>query len=162
MGITQEYSKQSFVTAVEAALALGDLDKAKELLAVVEAIPAGSSPQFLQAQSSRFRARVAARQGDADEAERRFKRAAGLFRELALLFYLGVTQLEHGEWLAQQVRATEAEPLLAESREIFERLGAKPWLERMEAGGAPRPAQARATLLLPFHMFPPHSFRYNL
>ncbi len=144
MGITQEYSKQSFVTAVEAALALGDLDKAKELLAVVEAIPAGSSPQFLQAQSSRFRARVAARQGDADEAERRFKRAAGLFRELALLFYLGVTQLEHGEWLAQQVRATEAEPLLAESREIFERLGAKPWLERMEAGGAPRPAQARA------------------
>jgi len=126
------------------ALALGDLDKAKELLAVVEAIPAGSSPQFLQAQSSRFRARVAARQGDADEAERRFKRAAGLFRELALLFYLGVTQLEHGEWLAQQVRATEAEPLLAESREIFERLGAKPWLERMEAGGAPRPAQARA------------------
>ena len=89
MGITQEYSKQSFVTAVEAALALGDLDKAEELLAVVEAIPAGSSPQFLQAQSSRFRAQLAARQGDADEAERRFKRAAGLFRELALLFYLG-------------------------------------------------------------------------
>ena len=130
MGITQEYSKQSFVTAVEAALALGDLAKAEELLAVVKALPPGSSPQFLQAQSSRFQAQLAARRGDAEEAERRFKRAAGLFRELALIFYLGVTQLEHGEWLATQERIEEAEPLLAEAREMFERLEAKPWLER--------------------------------
>jgi tetratricopeptide (TPR) repeat protein len=144
MGITQEYSKQSFVTAVEAALALGDLDKAEELLTIVERIPAGSSPQFLQAHSSRFRAQVAARHGDADEAERRFKRAAGLFRELALLFYLGVTELEHGEWLVSQGRADEAEPLLAEPREIFERLEAKPWLERIEAVSATRQAEARA------------------
>ena len=62
MGITQEYCKQSFVTAVEAALALGDLGKAEELLAVVKALPPGSSPQFLQAQSFRFRARLAARE----------------------------------------------------------------------------------------------------
>ena len=130
MGITQEYAKQSFVTAVEAALALGDLDKANELLAVVEALPPGSSPQFLQAQSSRFRARLAARRGDVDESERRFKGATGLFRELALPFYLGVTQLEHGEWLATQGRIDEAEPLLTEAREIFERLEARPWSER--------------------------------
>jgi tetratricopeptide (TPR) repeat protein len=130
MGITQEYSKQSFVTAVEAALALGDLAKAEELLAVVKALPPGSSPQFLQAQSSRFQAQLAARRGDAEEAERRFKRATGLFRELALIFYLGITQLEHGEWLATQERIEEAEPLLAEAREVFERLEAKPWLER--------------------------------
>ena len=42
-------------------------------------------------------------------------------------------QLEHGEWLAAQGRAEEAEPLFAEAREIFERLEAKPWLERVEA-----------------------------
>ncbi len=130
MGITQEYSKQSFVTAVEAALALGDLAKAEELLAVVKALPPGSSPQFLQAQSSRFQAQLAAGRGDAEEAERRFKRATGLFRELALIFYLGITQLEHGEWLATQERMEEAEPLLAEAREVFVRLEAKPWLER--------------------------------
>ena len=44
-----------------------------------------------------------------------------------------MTWLEHGEWLGEQGRADEAEPLLAEAREIFERLGATPWLER--AGG---------------------------
>jgi hypothetical protein len=41
--------------------------------------------------------------------------------------------LEHGEWLAQSRQSEEAEPLLTEAREIFERLGAKPWLERLDA-----------------------------
>jgi hypothetical protein len=59
-----------------------------------------------------------------------FKGAAGLFRELAVPFYMAVTQLEHGEWLAGEGRSPEAEPLLAEAREIFERLEAGPWVER--------------------------------
>jgi hypothetical protein len=130
MGITQEYAKQAFVTAVEAALALDEIDKAEELLAVVEALPGGSSSQFLQAQTSRFRARLAARRGETEEAERRFKRATGLFRELALVFYLGIGLLEYGEWLVGQNRSADAEPLLAEARATFERLEATPWLER--------------------------------
>jgi class 3 adenylate cyclase/tetratricopeptide (TPR) repeat protein len=142
MGITQEYSKQSFVTAVDAALELGDLGKAEELLAVVEALPSGSSSRFLQAQSARFRARLAALRGDADEAERGFKGSTGLFRELALPFYLGVTQLEHGEWLATQGRVEEAEPLLAEAREVFERLQARSWLERAAQATGVRQAEA--------------------
>jgi hypothetical protein len=48
-------------------------------------------------------------------------------------FYLAVTELEYADWLASQERAEEAEPLLAEAREIFERLEAKPWLERAGA-----------------------------
>ena len=32
-----------------------------------------------------------------------------------------------------EARRDEAEPLLAEAREIFERLEAKPWLDRLEA-----------------------------
>ena len=50
------------------------------------------------------------------------------------MFYLAVTQLEQAEWLAEQGRADEAEPLLAEARETFEQLGATPWLAR--SGGA--------------------------
>jgi hypothetical protein len=34
------------------------------------------------------------------------------------------TRLEHGDWLAAQGRAEEAEPLLVEAREAFERLEA--------------------------------------
>jgi class 3 adenylate cyclase/tetratricopeptide (TPR) repeat protein len=130
MGTTQEYGKQGFVTAVEAALELNDLGKVEELVSAVEALPPGSSSQFFQAQVSRFRAHLSGRRGDSADADRRFKRAEGLFRELALVFYLAVTQLEHADWLTEEGRALEAEPLLAEAREIFERLEATPWLER--------------------------------
>jgi hypothetical protein len=72
------------------------------------------------------------------------KGAVGLFRELLIPFYMALTELEQGEWLVEQGRATEAEPLLAEARETFERLGATPWLERAaEASGAPVEAGAR-------------------
>ena len=57
-----------------------------------------------------------------------------------LPFWLAVTELEHGEWLAGQERLEDAEPLLLEAREIFERLEATPWLERIDAA---RPALAR-------------------
>jgi tetratricopeptide (TPR) repeat protein len=130
LGVSSEAVKEGFVVAVEAALALDDLARAEELLAAVQALAPGRSPQFLQAHASRFRARLAGRRGEFDEAERLFKGAAGLFRELSVPFYLAVTLLEHGEWLAEQQRAGEAEPLLVEAREIFERLGAAPWLAR--------------------------------
>ena len=52
-------------------------------------------------------------------------------------FYLAVTRLEHADWLATQDRTGEAQPLLSEAREIFERLEAKPWLERLEGGLLP-------------------------
>jgi class 3 adenylate cyclase/tetratricopeptide (TPR) repeat protein len=134
MGLAQEYVKQAFTVAVEAALALGDLGRAEALLGVVEPLPLGRRPQFLRAQCSRFRARLAR---DAAEVERHYKGASGLFRELAVPFYLAVTELEHGEWLVAQGRSDEAEALLAEAREIFEQLGAAPWLERLAKIGAP-------------------------
>ena len=40
---------------------------------------------------------------------------------------------EHASWLLDQHRATDAEPFLADARLIFDGLGAKPWLERVEA-----------------------------
>ena len=62
--------------------------------------------------------------------DERFRAAAALFREFGIVFHLAVAQLEHGEWLAAQGRSDEAQPLLAEARETFERLQATPWLER--------------------------------
>jgi len=144
MGITQEYVKQSFVAAVEAALELGDLEKAEELLGDVEALPLGRVSQFLQAHSLRFRARLGDLRGELDGVERHFKSAGALFREIAVPFYLAVTELEHGEWLAGAGPGDEADPLLAEAREIFERLEATPWLERVErVAGAAVEAAAR-------------------
>jgi predicted ATPase/class 3 adenylate cyclase len=131
LGVGADAIKEAFVLAVEAAIQLDRFDKAEELLGVVEELPAGVRPQFLNAHVSRFRARLASRRGDAEENERLFKRAAGLFQELAVPFHLAVTRLEHGEWLTVEGRAEEAEPLLVEAREIFERLEAKRWLDRI-------------------------------
>jgi class 3 adenylate cyclase/tetratricopeptide (TPR) repeat protein len=135
MGFTQEYVKEAFVTALEAALELGDAGQAEELLALVDALPAGNMPQFLRAQRLRFRARLAALEGDAD-ADRLFKQAEGLFRELAMPFYLAVTELEHAEWLSDSGNTAEADPLLGEAREVFADLKAAPWLARAERVGA--------------------------
>ena len=129
MGMTSEFMKEAFVTAVDAALLLGNTVEAEELLALAETLPPGRQAQFLQAHVSRFRARLAA-VGEGSRAEDLFKGAVGLFRELAIPFYMAVTQVEYAEWLVGRGGAEVAEPLLAEAREIFERLGAGLWLDR--------------------------------
>jgi ATP/maltotriose-dependent transcriptional regulator MalT len=84
----------------------------------------------LDAHAARFRAKLA---GDAPAAERGFRRAAEIFRERELIFWLAVTQLEQAEWLSGQGRADETQPLLVQARETFKQLEAKPWLERVDA-----------------------------
>ena len=67
----------------------------------------------------------------------------GLFGELETPFYLAVVQLEHAEWLVARDRASEAEPLVAEALQTFERLEAGPWVARAAQALTPeRHAQA--------------------
>ncbi len=127
--------KLCLVEALECAYELGDTAKLEEVLAEIEALRPGERPPILTAQAARFRARLA---DDPTAAESGFRRAVDIFREHSLAFWLAVTQLEHGEWLVAQGRDDDAEPLLAEARETFERLEAAPWLERLERGEAGR------------------------
>ena len=60
----------------------------------------------------------------------------------SLPFLLAITLTEHAEWLTSVGRAQEAEPLLGEARETFERLEAKPWLARIETAQAGPRAEA--------------------
>jgi class 3 adenylate cyclase/tetratricopeptide (TPR) repeat protein len=131
IGVAHQTVKAGFVWAVEAAFALADLGKVEELLVAVEQLPPGQRPPFLQAQAARLRARLAAARGKRDGVEAGFKAAAGMFRELGIPFWLAVTLLEYGEWLAKDQDVQRTEPLLTEARTIFERLGAQPWLERL-------------------------------
>jgi predicted ATPase/class 3 adenylate cyclase len=125
-----EAVRRGFVEATEAAFGLGRTDKVEELLTRIDALRPGELAAFLDGHRSRFRARLAAAQTRDRETERPFKAAARIFREYGLVFWLAVTLLEHGEWLVSQGRGEEAEPLLAEARETFEQLEAKPWLKR--------------------------------
>jgi class 3 adenylate cyclase/tetratricopeptide (TPR) repeat protein len=136
VGAGHQGSKQGRVWALEAALQLGETERAAELLRGVDELPAGLRPPFLEAHASRVRARM-------DANETGFTTAAALFREYGLPLWLAVTELEHAEWLLEQGRGNDAEPLLAEASEIFERLEAKPWLERVgRTSRAHPPAEA--------------------
>ena len=130
-GVSSESIKETFAVAVEAALALGDRTRAEELVADVESIRSGT-PQSMRAQAMRFRARMAAAAGDDDRADRLFRGAASLQRELATPFPMAVVVVEHSEWLAERGRGDEIEPRLAEAQAVFARLRATPWLERAE------------------------------
>jgi class 3 adenylate cyclase/tetratricopeptide (TPR) repeat protein len=136
-GIASQSSKHGLVEALEAAVALGDVDKAEELLGVIDAVPSGTRPPFLDAHAHRIRARLT---GD----DTGFRAAAEQFRSLGILFWLGVTQLEHAESLGAAGRADEAESLLAEARGVFGKLGATPWLARVEAEAGAGKAEVQA------------------
>jgi tetratricopeptide (TPR) repeat protein len=136
--------KVAFPHALEAALALGERERAEALLTSIEKLPPGWLAPSLRAHAARFRARLAAKDGESRKAERGFAAAASTFREFGMPFWLAIILTEQGEWLVSEGRPAEAEPLLAEARETFERLQAKPWLERVETAEAGPRAEARA------------------
>lgn len=75
--------KLVFPRALEAALGLGELEHAERILGQVETLPAGRLAPTLRAHALRYRARLAARKGDAARAEAGFGGAAAILRELA-------------------------------------------------------------------------------
>jgi len=139
------YTKEAFVLAVEAAFALDDVERVERLLGEVGALPPGQTTPSLRAHTARFEARLAARRGEHERVEPSFEAATSVFRELGMPFAVAVTQLEHAEWLSGGGRSADAVDLLAEARATFERLKARPWLERVDAsasaGGVPAGAQ---------------------
>jgi tetratricopeptide (TPR) repeat protein len=122
-GVGSQSVKQGTVQALEALLRLGDRARAEQLLDEIEALKPGVRPPYLEAQAHRFRARLA---GADEVAEERFRAAVSRFRDLEMPFWLAVTLLEHSE-------LTGDASLLDEARAIFEGLGARPWLERLDA-----------------------------
>jgi tetratricopeptide (TPR) repeat protein len=135
--------KVAFPCALEAALALGERGRAEQLLASIESLPAGRLAPSLRAHGVRFRSRLAAQDGETQKAERGFATAAAAFREYGIPFWLAVTLTEHGEWLVAEDRPADAEPLLSEARATFERLGASPWLARLDDAEARGREEAR-------------------
>jgi tetratricopeptide (TPR) repeat protein len=131
LGATHAAVKAGWVEAAEAAFALGDDAGVKDLLQEVQEMRTGQVTPYLRAQATRLEGRRAMGRGEAEGAESGLKAAAGLFREIGMPFWLAVALLELGEWLQAQGRSEDAGPLLGEAQEIFERLKAGPWLERL-------------------------------
>jgi tetratricopeptide (TPR) repeat protein len=140
-GISMQGPKLGLIHALESVHALGRHAKANELLEIVDDLPPGFRPPLFEATAHRFRALLA---GDDPGADRHFTAAAAQLRALELPFHLAVVQLEHGEWLTARGRPDDAQPLLAEARDAFERLQAQPWLDRVNAVAPGAAAEALA------------------
>jgi len=129
--LTNMSVKRALVLATETALDLGNQGRAYELLGVVGAAQPGQVTPWLQAQAARLEARAAAADGDQEAVEAGFDTAEAGFREIETPFDLAVALTEHSEWLVARGRQETAGPLRIEAREIFERLRARPWLDRI-------------------------------
>jgi len=146
LAITDAVIKTAWVEACEAALALTDLDKAEQLLAIAETLDPGQLTPLLHAHSLRLRARLDAARDTPSNVDEHFRASTALYREFDLTFHQAVSQLEHAEWLTRQDRAEEAKPLLTEAHQTFEQLQATPWLARTAQTTIPAGREAEAAI----------------
>ncbi len=126
---------ESWVIAVDAAIALGDLDGADRLIADSGADRQGQRRHFQLAHAMRARAALGTARGEDAGVEDARKGAIGLFREIDYPFWTAVTMYEHAAWLRDRQRETDAEPFVADARQIFTSLGATPWLDAARRAG---------------------------
>jgi class 3 adenylate cyclase/predicted ATPase len=120
-------SKIGWEEAFVAAHALGRDEVVRDLLARVDRMASGELPPTLRAHAIRFRALLG------EDPDQRFRAAAAMFREYGGVLPAAKVQTEHAEWLLREGRTEEAEAFLAEARDVFDRLRARPWLDRVDA-----------------------------
>jgi class 3 adenylate cyclase/tetratricopeptide (TPR) repeat protein len=132
LGITSPFVLMALESAFLAAVQLRNEQKVDELLSIIEQAPPGYITTPLRALGARFEAQRAALEGDRGSAAAGFTTAARVYAELAWPFDRAVVLLEHAEWLVSDGRTEESGPLANEAREIFERLRATPYLERLD------------------------------
>jgi class 3 adenylate cyclase/tetratricopeptide (TPR) repeat protein len=113
---------------LEAVAALGEADGLEEALARRDPLAPVERTPFIEALYDRFGGRLLAMRGDRESAGEALQRAALRLRDLETPFFLGMALVELAE-----LGSGDPAPTLAEAREIFERLGARPWLERVDA-----------------------------
>ena len=131
IGVTSWGTKGGMAEALECSLALGDVAKTQELLGIIDALRPGELTPIFRGIRARFRGLLAAMTGLADPGAH-FQEAERAYEGLGTPFFLAVTQLEHAEWLAAQGATGDAAVLQSAAREVFDRLGAVPWLERAD------------------------------
>jgi class 3 adenylate cyclase/tetratricopeptide (TPR) repeat protein len=132
LGITSGFVHFALESALLAAAELGNKEKFDDVFSIIEQAPPGQVTPNLRALGTRFAAQRATLEHDSASAEVGFRAAARLYGELSWPFNRAEVLLEHAEWLASEGRTNEAEPLAVEAREIFERLRATPYLERLD------------------------------
>ncbi|MGE5274258.1 MAG: AAA family ATPase [Verrucomicrobiota bacterium] len=120
--------------ALDTARETGDVSQLLPLVDFLDATPAGKRTRLLEADLARARGVAASLAGRHDEAADHFGRALSAARNVGELLWTARVLADYACALARAGRADEAEPLAAEAREAFERMGALRAIERLDAG----------------------------
>ncbi len=123
----------AFEWAANGAVLLGEPAAAAPLADLYDTAPPSALTRFLRIEGGRVRALRARAAGEEDVAADAFAEALAAARSLGRNGHLAPLLADYGAWLVECGRAAEAEPLLDEARELFGRMGAKRWLERIDA-----------------------------
>jgi DNA-binding CsgD family transcriptional regulator len=118
--------------AIEAVVAVGDLDRAESLTVRFEERAARSGIPWSLAVSARCRGVLLAAQGELEGAAGALARALTEHERCAMPFERARTLLIHGQVLRRLKQKRQARASLEEALAIFRRLDAGPWLRRTE------------------------------
>jgi DNA-binding NarL/FixJ family response regulator len=118
--------------AIEAALAVGDVARAQELLARFEERAARSRIPWSLAVSARCRGLVLAARGELDEAAEALERALAEHERCPMPFERARTLLVQGRLQRRLKQKRQARLSLDEARELFAHQGAETWLARVD------------------------------
>jgi tetratricopeptide (TPR) repeat protein len=143
-GAASENVRLTWPVAVDAAFALGRLDEAAELIALIADRPPGHVPPYMRAQVARARGLLAVAQGRHDAVESDLVTAVDALRALGYPYWLARAQTDLAAWLIDRDRDTEAQPLLDDAIGTLEGLGAAPALARARDLRSPRSDQVTA------------------
>ena len=136
LGASHDAVRNAWPDTLDAALELGRLDAARELLALLSEQPPGHVPPYLRAHLARGRALVAAAEGTHEHVELDLTSAIDEFGSLGSLgypYWLARVQTDLAAWLIGQDRSSYAAPLLGQATTVLESLGAAPALARAQA-----------------------------
>jgi ATP/maltotriose-dependent transcriptional regulator MalT len=118
--------------AIEAAVAVGELERARELLARFEKRAARSGIPWSLAVSARCRGLVLAAEGELDAAAEALERAVGEHDRCPMPFERARTLLVQGRLQRRLKQKRQARLALEKARELFDLQGAEAWLARVD------------------------------
>jgi DNA-binding CsgD family transcriptional regulator len=119
--------------AIEAAIAVGDLDRAEQWTSRLEGHAARSQIPWSLAVSSRCRGLVLAAQAELEPAAKALDAAVVAHERCPMPFEHARTLLVQGQLLRRLKRKTQSRASLAEAGAMFARLGAESWVARTES-----------------------------
>jgi class 3 adenylate cyclase/tetratricopeptide (TPR) repeat protein len=119
-------------TCVTLASDLGRPDELRPVVAEFDTLPQARRIRAIDARIARAEAVVAAAAGDDEAADAAFARSLAAARSDGRAPVVAQVLADYGRWLAASGRPDEATELLAEARTLFERMGARVWLDRLE------------------------------